>query len=109
MSITVALLKQISGADDDRVIRALEALKTGAMRVNIRYNAGVLTAEVTSTVVLGKKKPVEKTETYVTLLTPTHYECSCKDWQYRSVICKHLLAAAFIAQEEHEEERKQAA
>jgi len=114
MSITPSLLNQISNADDDRVIRALEALQAGKMAVTLLYNGGVLTAEVTSTVTLGKKNPVEKTETYTTILTPTRYECSCKDWQYRhesqpGFICKHGLAAIMYGQSEQADEQQQAA
>ena len=114
MPITQSLLNQIATADDDRVIRALEALQSGAMTVEIRYNAGVLTAEVTSTVILGKRKPVEKTETYLVLITPGHSECTCKDWVYRhesqlGFACKHQVASCISAQEQREEEQKQAA
>ena len=91
------------------ILRALEALESGAMQVNIMYNAGVLTAEVTSTVVQGKKHPVEKTETYTTILTPTRFECSCKDFYYRGALCKHVLSAAIVAQSWEAEEQKQAA
>lgn len=109
MSITQSLLNQVAQADDARVIRALEALESGAMRVNVLYNAGVLTAEVTSTVTIGKKKPVEKTEVYTTILTPTAYECSCKDFYYRGTLCKHLICAAMVGQSWSAEEQKQAA
>lgn len=99
MSIMQSLLSQISGADDERVLRAIEALRSGAMAVKIMYNGGVLTAEVQSTVIVGKKKPVEKVETYAVLLAPTHYECSCKDYQYRGTICKHILVSVMAEQE----------
>lgn len=109
MSITAALLKQLNSADDDRIIRAMNALRYGDMEVAIIRNDETLTAEVTSYVVLGKKNPVEKITTYSVLLTPDHYECSCKDFQYRSTICKHVVCAAMVGQQAMEQEQKQAA
>jgi hypothetical protein len=104
MSITQSLLSQIEKADDGRVLRAIEALRSGAMAVKILYNGGVLTAEIVSTSVVGKKKPVEKVETYAVLLAPTHYECTCKDHMYRGAICKHLLVAVMAEQEAGQEQ-----
>lgn len=103
-----AILAQVSGADDDRVCRALEAINSGAMQVEVLHNAGVLTAEVTSTVILGKKKPVIKTTTYNVLVSGTHYECTCPDWQYRSTLCKHIICAVIFAQSVSQEQRKAA-
>lgn len=100
MSITQALLNQISGADEDRALRAIEALSSGAMVVSILHNASVLTAEVISRVIVGKKKPVEKMAMYNVMIAPDHSECTCPDWQYRGTICKHIIGAGIVGQEE---------
>lgn len=109
MAIAQSLLNQISRADDERIIRAMDALRYGDMEVAILHNDGCLTAEVTSYTVTGKKNPVEKITTYRVLIAPTHSECSCKDWEFRHpIVCKHQIAACLFLEEQAEELKKAA-
>jgi hypothetical protein len=85
-----SLLDQVNRAEDDRIIRAMAAL-TGLMQIEILSQS---------------QTPTHKTTRYRTLVSPTHYECNCPDWQYRSLastLCRHLVAAAMIIQTEHHE------
>jgi len=85
-----SLLPQGNRAKDDRIIRAMAAL-TGPMQIDILSHF---------------QTPKHKTTHYRALVTPTHYECNCPDWQGRShasPLCCHLVAAAMIIQAEHHE------
>lgn len=108
MSIAQALVEQVSKAEEERVLRALDALHTGTMRLAVLATTGVITAEVTSTVTVGKRNPTQKTETYEVLITPTRSECTCPDWAYRhsssppGFVCKHLIFTCLFLQEQTE-------
>lgn len=102
-SIHPAILDRVSQADDERVIRALEARDFGGMEMNIiARDLLTVTARVTSTRTIGKRNPRVETRIYSVLLTPWSCECTCPDSQYRGpdgVVCKHVIYSVVALQE----------
>jgi hypothetical protein len=112
ISIPPDLLNCITQADDDRVIRALEAVHSGSMTVNYRVDGDQITAHVSSRVWKGKKIPRCEEHEYRVVLGPGPFAvCSCPDHEYRpdKGPCKHILTTVFALDEGQCGELKKAA
>lgn len=102
--IRASVLEMVGHADDERVIRAMDALNEGAMLVELKRCDETIIAEVTSTTTQGKRHPRTDTNTYHVAISAYGADCSCPDAQHRHTLCKHIIGATMVAQEREKEQ-----
>lgn len=87
-------LERVAQADWERTLRAIQGLASGAYTVSLTAQNG----EVSGTVTNGDGQAYSAAVTRSGL-----YRCSCPDYTYRRVICKHLVILAIHAIQQQEE------
>lgn len=102
-NVSNATLRRVAHAEENRAERAVEAMQTGTMTVELLTVGEIITAKIQSTTVIGKRNPKSSTKEYAVVVGPGGADCSCPDHQYRGnaegALCKHIVAATIAAQE----------